>query len=174
MVKTAIKAFAFSLALLPITVLAQNNAAGSPGCGDPAFKFDVKTNKGQNPAKPEAGKALVYFIEDDSNFNSVPKPTTRAGLDGQWVGATHGNSFFYFSVDPGVHHLCASWQRLARHQKEAAAHFTAEAGGVYYFVAKNTYSFIETTQTIDMSLTKLDSDDGQLRVNRLSNSQKKK
>ena len=61
-------------------------------------------------------------------------------------------------------------------RKSSALSFTADAGGVYYFVAKNTYSSIDTTQTIDMSLTRLDSDDGQFRVNSapLASSQQKK
>jgi hypothetical protein len=85
--------------------------AMAPGCGAFSVTFSVKTNKNQHPfAQPDAGKALVYFVEDDSNFNATPKPTVRVGLDGAWVGATHGNSYFYFSVDVGEHHLCASWQ----------------------------------------------------------------
>jgi len=65
----------------------------------------VKTEKGQHPAQPNAEKELVYIIEDDSDFGSFPKPTTRIGVDGNWVGATHGNPKFSFFVDPGIHHL---------------------------------------------------------------------
>jgi hypothetical protein len=55
----------------------------APGCGAFSVTFSVKTNKNQHPfAQPDAGKALVYFVEDDSNFNATPKPTVRAGLDG--------------------------------------------------------------------------------------------
>jgi hypothetical protein len=77
-------------------------------------------------------------------------------------GATHGNSYLYFSVDPGVHHLCASWQRavaLFQGRKTAAAHFTAEAGQTYYFSAKNIYTRDGPT---DMSLDPIDRDEGQL------------
>ncbi len=182
MARTAIKSFAILLALLSLTVIAQNNnaaSAGSPGCGDDAVKFSVKTGQGQNPAQPDAGKAIVYFIEDDSNFNSIVKPTTRAGVDGKWVGATHGNSYLYFSVDPGVHHLCASWQSnvgLENDRKTAAAHFTAEAGGVYYFEVKNIFYSSKSSEMIDMSFIPLDSDGGQLLVNKfaLSTSKQKK
>src|SRR5271156_829480 len=70
-----------------------------PVCGVAGAKFDVKTDSARHPVtQPEAGKALVYFLEDDSEFGSTPKPTTMASLDGQWVGATHGDSYFYFSV----------------------------------------------------------------------------
>lgn len=191
MVRTTIKTVVISLAFLPLTILAQDKVAapaGSPGCGDDAVRFEVKTDKGQHPAKPEAGKALVYFIEDDSNFNSTPKPTTRAGLDGNWVGATHGNSFLYFSVDPGVHHLCASWQFGGSHSfaamllgvstgqdgKAAALRFTAEAGGIYYFKVKNIYFTTDSTPRVDMSLNALDSDEGQLLANKFALSIAKK
>jgi hypothetical protein len=156
----------FAIVLLVTTVHAQDQPAGVsevPGCGDPGTKFTVNTASTQQSARPESGKALVYFIEDDSNFMSYPKPTTRAGVDGKWVGAAHGNSYFSFAVDPGIHHLCASWQSgviLGRSRKTAEAHFTAEAGGVYYFKVKNiTYSAPNST-TFDVTLTSLDSDEG--------------
>jgi hypothetical protein len=158
----------FTTVLLATSAHAQDQAAGLagvPGCGDPSTKFSLNTASGQQPARPEAGKALIYFIEDDSNFRSFPKPTTRAGVDGTWVGATHGSSYFSFSVDPGVHHLCASWQSgviLGRGRKTAAAHFTAEAGSTYYFEVKNVTFSAENSMTVDMSLTPLDSDEGAL------------
>jgi hypothetical protein len=102
---------------------------------------------------------LVYFIQDDTDFNIMDKPTTRAGVDGNWVGATHTNSYFNFSVDPGVHHLCAYWQSagLLGHKK-AAAQFTAQSGGVYYFVVKNVWL---PNHTGGMSLQSVDRDQGQ-------------
>lgn len=181
MVKTGFKILVFSFALLSLPVLAQSNdaaATGLPGCGNPAVKFEVKTGKGQHLAQSEAGKALVYFIEDDSKFQSIPKPTTRAGLDGKWVGATHGNSYLSFSVTPGIHHLCASWQFAAitgLGHKTAATHFNAETGGVYYFGVKNTFLRTEGSPIVEINLTPLDSDEGQLLANRsaLSTSQQK-
>jgi hypothetical protein len=128
--------------------------------------FVVKTERGDLPAaQPDVGKALVFFVEDDSDFGSKPKPTTRAGVDGSWMGATHGNSYFYISVDPGEHHLCASWQSsviIGQGHKTAAAHFTAAAGGVYYFRVKNTWT--RDLGTAGISLMPLDSDEGQLLV----------
>jgi hypothetical protein len=131
-----------------------------PVCGAAGAKFDVKTDSGRHPAsEPETGKALVYFLEDDSEFGSTPKPTTMASLDGQWVGATHGDSYFYFSVDPGEHHLCASWQTkvlLGQDLQTAAAHFVAAPGGVYYFQVKNKGGSYRKAGT---SLEPLDSDE---------------
>jgi len=172
---------ALVLLLLASPAFAQDkltDTAVAPGCGADDSKYDVTTNKTQHPlTQPDAGKALVVFIEDDSDFGSRPRPTTRAGLDGGWVGATHGNSYLYFSVDPGEHHLCASWQKaviVRQGHKTAAAHFTAEAGKVYYFRVRNSWHREHGTALID--LTPLDSDEGLLLANRfaLSTSHPKK
>lgn len=117
------------------------------GCGPDKIQFDVKTDKHQHAeSRPEPGKALVYVFEQvklDSDELPVNLATVRFGLDGQWVGANHGNSHFSFAVDPGDHALCASWQttwvKISRLASAAdlssAASLTADAGRVYYFEA---------------------------------------
>jgi hypothetical protein len=169
------------LAILGVSVLFQTSSAvaqsnpsgnvGAPGCGDPKIKFEVKAEKPGSAAGPEAGKALVYFIEDDTSFNSIPKPTTRLGVDGEWTGATHGDSYLRVSVNPGVHHLCASWQSSlpapGQGSQVAAAHFTAESGGVYYFrVTNRLVPGPDGPGGATMTLAPLDSDEGQLQANR--------
>ena len=171
MIKTRLLLPILTVLALTSSVFAQTEPAGVSGCGAEQTKFDVKTEKGQPPAQTDAAKALVYFIEDDSDFGSSPKPTTRIGLDGEWAGATHGNSYFYFSVSPGVHHVCANWQSsvlLGKGRKTAAFHFKAEAGGVYYFLVKNTYWLDHGNGS--MSLEPVDSDQGQLMANTFSQS----
>lgn len=153
--------FVLILVFCAATALAQT--AEAPGCGPANVKFDVKTDKNQHPvAQPEGGKALVYFIEDDSEFQSHPKPTTRIGVDGKWVTANKGNSFSYFFLDPGEHHLCSSPQsfELSHEITTAAAHFTAEDGKVYYFAVKNRW--LLGSMIMHVELTPLDSDEGQL------------
>jgi hypothetical protein len=164
---------ALVLLLFASPAFAQNKLADTavaPGCGADNAKFAVKTDDDKHPAaEADPGKAIVYFIEDDSSFESLPKPTTRAGVDGAWVGATHGNSYFFFSVDPGEHHLCASWQTgiiLGQGHKAAAAHFTAEAGGVYYFRVRNRYFREHGVAEIDFA--PLDSDEGLLLASKFS------
>jgi hypothetical protein len=91
------------------------------------------------------------------------------GLDGDWLGATHGNSYFYFLVSPGIHHLCANWQSvvlLGKKRQTAALHFTAKPGGIYYFEVKNTYWLDHGSA--GMSLQPVDSDQGQLLANTFS------
>ena len=93
--------------------------------------------------------------------------TTKAGLDGKWAGATHGDSYFFFTVDPGVHHLCAATQfgMSSADSQTALLHFTAVAGGVYYVEVKN-YSWLEKSSH-DVTLSPLDSDQGIDLISRL-------
>jgi hypothetical protein len=129
-------------ALLIVPVFAQNQAAAAraaAGCGPDKVQFDVETDKHQHSgSQPESGKALIYVFENqkrDRDALPILNVTTRIGLDGQWVGANHGKSYFFFSADPGNHDLCTSWQSsLTVYSKLAsAASLTTEAGKVYYF-----------------------------------------
>ena len=167
MIKTISAIFLLIIVSFTSPAYAQNKPAptpDAPACGDLNTRFEVNTAPAQHPAQPEAGKALMYFIQDDSLNAAKPRPTIRLGVDGQWVGATQHDSYFYLLVDPGVHHLCASWQaaRLSR-PKTAAAHFTAEAGGVYYFEAKDIF----VPDKMDMIFTPIDSDQGALVLHNL-------
>ncbi len=161
--------FVFCAVLISLPAWAQKRRFGElpptpvpPACGDMAARFEVKPSKDPQTAEPEAGKALVYFIEEDLNTEFVTH-TSRAGIDGKWMGATYGTSYFYFTVDPGLHHLCATTQIGGDTEDvlAAAVHFTAEAGGVYYFEMKSV-SMVNGNgnYTNDASLFPLDSDEG--------------
>jgi hypothetical protein len=148
-----------------------SGAASVPGCGAANIEFNVKTDDKQRSAvQPDAAKAHVYFLQDDAAFLSRPRPTTRFGIDGAWVGATHSNSYFSITIDPGVHHLCASWQGfvgLGPQRKEAALHFTAEAGSDYYFRAKDIANPTEKMPAVVL-FKLVDSDEGKLLVSQFS------
>ena len=112
--------------LFAASAVAQSPSAALPAaCGSENVNFDVKLDKSRHMLeRPEAGKARVYFLQD--SFSA------RIGLDGQWVGANRGHSYFSVSVEPGEHHLCAKVDAPMDHPVELV-HFTAEAGKVYYF-----------------------------------------
>ena len=137
----------------------QAPVAADAGCGAAGVSFRVDAATGAMPAAPPAGKALVVFVEKDVGASIAA--TTLAGMDGQWMGATHGNAWFAFAADPGVHHLCAQthfsiW--VGGDSEEALLHFNAQAGRTYYFEAKNL-AFSAERQT-DVSLTAVDGDEG--------------
>jgi len=134
----------FLLLLFAPSTFAQDQAATArtaAGCGSSNVNFDVKTDKKSHLlAQPESGKSLVYIFEDEKTNPvafKIGAVTLKLGLDGSWVGATHGDSYIFFSVEPGNHRLCASWQSsLERLSKLAsAASLTAEPGQIYYFHA---------------------------------------
>jgi hypothetical protein len=137
-------------------------------CGDDKVKFDVTTEMNQPaPAAPEAGKAQIVFIEDENHMiGPFMNVTVRFGMDGAWVGATNGSSYFALAVNPGVHHLCAGWQStLGRERKNVhAVSMTAEPGKVYYFAANVT---VESESVITFGLSQLNEDEGKYRVKSL-------
>jgi hypothetical protein len=119
---------------------AQNRLASA--CGPANVNYKVSLDRSQHgPIPPETGKALVYFIHDagipDQIFLSgkvtIGYPTTKYGVDGSWVGAGHGDSWFAVAVTPGEHHVCTVLQSSFVGQRVELTHFTAEAGKSYYF-----------------------------------------
>jgi hypothetical protein len=158
------------LFMMPAFAQTAPGVATAPGCGASSAAFSVTTHKNQHPfAQPDAGKALVYFMEDDSNFNATPSPTVRVGLDGAWIGATHGSSYFYFSVDAGEHHLCASWQGKGQEGYSEATGFTAKAGGLYFFRVQDTWLWPKgSSLTRKIDLESVNGDEGQLLASQYS------
>jgi len=145
-------------------------------CGNEQARFDVKTRKDAPALAPaEDGKARIVLMESE-NLRVTPftQATVRFGMDGAWVGADYGTSYFVLTVDPGVHHVCANWQSsLGRFKKESdALSFTAEAGKTYYFSAAIT---AESENVVDFALAQLNDDQGKYRIKfaRLSSSKSK-
>jgi hypothetical protein len=129
---------------LPIFTQAQSSDDQSDGgCGSSKAGWDVKTVKDHPPSpKPQDGKALVYVVQtmwvQPGIVIGSEKATTRVGVDGTWIGANHGDSYFFFPVDPGEHSICTDWQSTfyARSGLASAADLNAEAGATYYFRVK--------------------------------------
>jgi hypothetical protein len=140
-------------------------------CGNDSVKFDVKTEKGQPaPAAPPEGKSQIVFIENENHMiGAFMYATVRFGMDGAWTGANYSNSYFALNVEPGVHHLCASWQSSTVFKKMIdVASFTAEPGKVYYFAADvnviGTGTGKQDSNDYDFNLSQLNEDEGKYRV----------
>lgn len=122
-------------------ILAQDEAAAArtaAGCGPSARMFDVKTTDQKHPiGRPEEGKALVYFFAD-----ILLGPTMQVGVDGNWVGANDGKSYFFFQVEP-EHNICTEWQsstfKKSSERTGEAMHLKAEAGKTYYIRLSSGY-----------------------------------
>jgi len=145
-------------------VFAQDPAAPTPsrsGCGPSEAQFDVKTNDKQHPVAPsEVGKAVVYIFED-----MVHGPTMRVGLDGAWIGANKGKSYFFFSADPGDHQVCTNWQsgtfKKTAKRIGSAITLKAEAGKVYYL---RTQVYERSEQDHNVKLEPVESAEGQFLI----------
>ncbi|MGA2808848.1 MAG: hypothetical protein ABSE87_11990 [Terracidiphilus sp.] len=127
--------FAVLLASASLAIAVQAGGATLPAaCGREEVKLNVTTQKRQ-PGGPAASADRSTLIFVQRNSLCVGCSTTRVGLDGTWVGADKGNSFFAVTVAPGEHHVCASWGApLARTEnKIGLTELTAEAGQMYYF-----------------------------------------
>ena len=132
------------LAFFAASAVAQGQSAGlPPGCGPEKISFDVKLDKSQQTlAQPDSGKALIYFIQDIGEQHFGVAALTWVALDGEWVGANKNNSYFSVSTEPGEHHMCLILRsELLGHPVEVA-HFSAQAGKVYYFRARYTAGFL--------------------------------
>lgn len=143
------------------------------GCGPATIHFDVKVDKKQHAVtQPDAGKALVYVIQQGRPLGGDSAVTTRVGLDGNWVGANHGESSLAFEVNPGDHQVCVDWQSSlkGRQRLGQAAQLTAEAGKTYYFRAEVVMS--QATEAHDelLRLGTVDKAEGALLLSKVGQS----
>jgi hypothetical protein len=119
--------------LVPMAQARDKNKIPLPdACGDQNAKFDVKLQNNPSAAlTPDPGKALLVFVGLTQHFKEV----LRLGVDGTWVGADYGNSYFSVAVTPGEHSLCGAFQLSGDKARSVSGMttFTAEAGKVYYW-----------------------------------------
>jgi hypothetical protein len=123
----------------------------------------VKLDRSAQPApQPDPQNAVVYFIHDAGNLGHVPLgyPTVRIAMDGAWIGATRGDSWFSVSAPPGAHRLCAALQTSLYSPLPELAHVTVERGKIYYFRTR----LLDFGQFDMLELNPVDSDQGQYLV----------
>lgn len=149
--------FAIVALLFAASALAQGpSPIPTAACGPGNVSFKVKLGAPNMQAQPYPGKALVYFIHDAGSWGSIGYPTTKLGIDGEWVGANHGDCYFSVFVEPGEHHLCATLQSSIVDDRVELAHLAAEAGKVYYYRTRLVLS--RSVELLD--LDQIDSDQG--------------
>ncbi len=140
-------------------------SAAQAACGPSNAEFRVSQDRSHPVRNPEEGKALVYVVLDQK-YKLLHDVTARVGVDGAWVGANHGDSYLFFAVKPGEHHLCTDWTSwrsdfIPGGRLVSLQNFTAEAGQTYYFRAKTTGGRDEKPS---LDLDPINSDEGKLLV----------
>jgi hypothetical protein len=99
------------IALAP-AMWAQGKIDDLGGCGSDTTKFKVQgaevNSANYKPDSPLGAKEARVFLVQDSggqvNCFHVGCIASRAGLNGAWIGANQGDSYFSFVVTPGEHH----------------------------------------------------------------------
>jgi len=141
--------------------LGQQPAQGrlASACGPQDQDYKVRLDRSQHgPVPPQTGKTLVYFIHDDGSGvggAGLGYPTTKYAMDGSWVGANHGDSWFAIAVAPGEHHVCTELQSSLVGERVELAHITAAAGKSYYFRTQ-----LVTSRSVELlKLERIDSDE---------------
>lgn len=133
-------------------------------CGTAQANFSVhKAKDTQVPLQPPPGKALVYIIETMERTPFISS-NVNIGMDGAWLGATSSNSHMSFTVDPGLHHLCADYQGHAIDLEQLSNpllhQLNAQAGHTYYL----HYNLFLTRSGSIPYFTLADPDEGQFLV----------
>jgi len=169
------------IAVLASSAFAADQATvAAAACGPSNIQFDVKAENGQHPtALAPEGKALIYVVEVfEKPENQIAKPTVKVGLDGNLVGANKNNSYLFFPVNPGDHHLCMAWQSTHKQYSKLVAltNFSAESVKAHYFTARIIEHDEGLGAWFTVSLKPVNGDEGQLLVasSAFSTSQPKK
>jgi len=131
--------------------------------------FEVSRQKGAPaPAAADPDKARILFIEWIEKAGSCLgcQITTRVGLNGAWVGANQGNSYFSLDVAPGEQHVCTDWQSKfgVFKSKVGLTSFTAEAGKTYYYKIKVTLKQSGDYADRDLDLMPVSEDEAKFRM----------
>jgi len=127
-------------------------AAAEAACGPRDLEFSVTAHESSHPTPmPDSGKALIYVVGAPGN--------TRLGADGKWLGALKRGTYFYASVDPGEHHLCAIG-RIGLWSHVSLSELKAKEGETYYFVVHVVGGYIAD----EFALSQVDADQGKYLV----------
>lgn len=131
------RAMAGCLCLLMMLIL----TPGARGAKLPAScgpqHVSVHVQKKRDPAKlgaVPAGEARLVFVQR-MGFCLGCGRVVRIGLDGKWVGANKGSSWFAVTVPAGEHHVCAWWDAplIRLEDRMKLTDLDAKAGQTYYF-----------------------------------------
>jgi Protein of unknown function (DUF2846) len=121
----------------------------SRACGpkNKEVHYAESAGKKEHPT-PElpAGKALIYVIRPTVVGMLIQ---TKLAVDGDWKGVNKGDTYFFFTLDPGEHAFCSVAEN------HAVMEATIEAGKTYYLQqhiemgvmkARNEISFVSADE----------------------------
>ena len=94
-----------------VASVAHARAAETSGaCGADGAQYSVKLLKHHPLTEATSADAtrIVFIQTTDGDFSG--DPVTRFAVDGSWVGANKGDSYFAIDVPAGTHKICSTRQ----------------------------------------------------------------
>lgn len=97
------------------------------GAKDKEVKYVADTDKNTHPTGEQpADKALIYVLRQNYKWlRNFPFPLA---VDGEWKGVNRHESYFFFTLEPGLHYFCSKGMR----ENRGVLVLTVEAGKTYY------------------------------------------
>lgn len=121
-------AFVLAKAFLCIALFAPNSVGeqwpASCGPKDEAYDLTIERAVAPEPSAPSE-HAAVYFLTKLSRLN---RASYMVAIDGKWVGALRGDSYFRTTALAGIHHACL-W---VKHMRPTLLELNLAAGKTYY------------------------------------------
>lgn len=106
-------------------------------CGpkDKEVQYVADTDKKGHPIGVQtADKALIYVIRQNYKWlRNFPFPLA---VDGEWKGVNRHGSYFFFTLEPGLHNFCSKGMR----ENRGVLALTVEAGKTYYIEQEDYFS----------------------------------
>jgi hypothetical protein len=125
-------------------------AASLPGgCGDDAVQYKVKTEKARALDVPAPGSSQLVVIHTLAGDDWNGQPIARIAVDGKWLGAVKGHTYFTADIAPGPHTVCVSRQTSIRAEKDnvSVSSINAQPGQPVYLDFTITRSAIDDTKS---------------------------
>lgn len=93
-------------------------------CGTDSVNYIARTDKTQHPT-PDAppDKALVYVIRSTMIGFKIH---SKLAVDGKWMGVNRGDTYFFFTLEPGEHYFCSE------SENQSYLALAVEPGKTYY------------------------------------------
>lgn len=110
------------------TERAKSKELQQKACGSKEVNFSARTDKKQHPMPESApDKAVVVVIRPTMMGQKIQ---TKLAVDGKWIGVNRGDTYFFFTLDPGEHYFCS------KAENESLLALKLDAGKTYYLQQK--------------------------------------
>ncbi|MGA2350822.1 MAG: DUF2846 domain-containing protein [Terracidiphilus sp.] len=88
------------------------------------MSYNVLSDTSAHPSGTQtADKALVYIFRPHHSLASFQ---SKVAVDGEWRGVNVSGTYFFLTLEPGLHYFCSEAK------SRSLLIFTAEAGETYY------------------------------------------